>query len=205
MSFQGLVVFLSLAGVYVVNGAVNGWRISYDILVQITSPWDHEVRSPWLALLVALAGYLAVPSVVGALVAYVVVDNNKERRERPAPTVGPNPRGGRYIPRLESLLYAGHGQAVPANFAQRFVEVHDREWGQAQQHWERVVERSLNSDAVQRYAPPKLAMRQAVSAAASILSIVAENSDRCPECLPETTESTDAMGNATESNGSDEQ
>lgn len=197
-SFQGLVVFVVLAVVYLLNGVVNGWRVSYDVMAQITSPWDHDVPVPWLALLLALAGYLAVPSIVGALVGYLVIDSTNNRRERPppdAPTAGSSGRGGRYIPRLESLFYAGHGQAVPANFAQRFVEIHDREWGSAQQHWERVVERTLNSDAVQRYAPPKMAMRQAVSAAASILSIAAEKADRCPECVPE----------PTELNGSDEE
>jgi hypothetical protein len=204
-SFQGLVVFVVLGVLFVSNGIVNGWETSYDVLAQITPPWgDHDVviAAPWLALLLALAGYLAVPSVVGALVGYVVTESSNNRRERPAPdpqTAVSSARSGRYIPRLESLFYAGHGQSVPADFAQHFVEIHDREWGLAQRHWEIVVERSLNSDAVQRYAPPKVAMRQAVSAAASILSVATEEAGRCPECLPEPTEP------EPEPNGSDEE
>lgn len=198
LSFQGFLVFVVLIVVFVINGFVNGWPLSYNVMAQIASPWDPDVPVPFVALVLALSGYLAVPSFVGALVSYLVIDSSKHRRERPAPdpqTAASSGRIGRYIPRLESLFYAGHGQAVPANFAQRFVEIHDREWVRAQRHWERVVERSLSSDAVQRYAPPKVAMRQAVSAAASILSIAAETADRCPECLPE----------PTQLNGSDEE
>jgi hypothetical protein len=205
-SFQGLVVFVVLGVLFLVNGLVNGWELSYNVLAQLTSPWGDPdqhvvVASPWLALVLALAGYLAVPSIVGALVGYLVNESSNNRRERPAPepqTAASGARGGRYIPRLESLFYAGHGQSVPANFAQHFVEIHNRDWGVAQRHWEIVVERSLNSDAVERYAPPKVAMRQAVSTAATILTVATDEADRCPECVPEPTA-------PTEPNGSDEE
>lgn len=187
LSVQGLVIFVALALLFLVNVLVNGWHASYSVMAQITPPWgdnDNKVAVQWLAWLLALAGYLAVPSVVGALVGYAVVESSDNRRDKPAldhQTDGSNLEIDGYIPRLDRLLYKGHGHAVPSKFVGRFVGVHSLVWGRAQEHWERVVMQYLNSDAVPRQAPAKVAMHQAVSAAASVLSTTADQG-RCPMC-----------------------
>ena len=74
----------------------------------------------------------------------------------------------------------GEGWAS-ADFAAAFLALHAGDDAAAQNHWERIVERVLNTDAVDPRATGRKAMRQAVRATVILL----ERSDlrgRCPVC-----------------------
>ncbi|MDX6740182.1 DUF6313 family protein [Actinocorallia sp. A-T 12471] len=88
------------------------------------------------------------------------------------------------IPRLSDLLFRHCGFSVPQGFAESYVKLHDSDWYRAQDHWERVVVRVLNSTAVPESADDEQAMRIAVTAAATGL----HNSPlrtRCSLCVSE--------------------
>ena len=85
------------------------------------------------------------------------------------------------IPRLIGPA-PGHGEGgASADFAAAFLALHAGDDAAAQNHWERIVERVLNTDAVDPRATGRKAMRQAVRATVILL----ERSDlrgRCPVC-----------------------
>jgi len=88
------------------------------------------------------------------------------------------------IPRLDTLCFGGNKYQIPPDFAVAFVKIHgsdDSGWRAAQQHWERVVERVFDTDAVAPDASGERAMAQAVVAAAELLNRLAQR-DRCPLC-----------------------
>jgi hypothetical protein len=84
------------------------------------------------------------------------------------------------IPRLHDLCFTGNRFQVDPAFAEGFVKLHGGIWEPAQDHWEQVVERILNSDAVPERASGRSAMAQAVLAASIILTRTFAG--RCPLC-----------------------
>lgn len=73
IAFVGVPFLLAFAALYVVNGAVNGWRITYEVTLAITSPFDRpDVSHVWWALPLSVAGWLLAPSFIGAIVGYMV-------------------------------------------------------------------------------------------------------------------------------------
>jgi hypothetical protein len=89
------------------------------------------------------------------------------------------------IPLLKEL---SPDYSVPKTFPESFVEHHmdglltgEAHWVIAQHHWEIVVERVLDSDAVSDNADDRRAMRQAVLAA-SVLLVRLLELGRCPVC-----------------------
>lgn len=85
------------------------------------------------------------------------------------------------IPRLIGPASADGQGWVSAEFAAAFLALHGGDEAATQNHWERIVERVLNTDAVAPRATGRKAMRQAVRATALLL----ERSDlrgRCPVC-----------------------
>jgi Family of unknown function (DUF6313) len=87
------------------------------------------------------------------------------------------------IPRLDSLCYRNGFSRIPASFAVTYVKLHDEDWRAAQNHWERVVARVLDTDVVDPEADGKAAMSQAVGAAAILLDRIATRHGRCPLCV----------------------
>jgi hypothetical protein len=92
------------------------------------------------------------------------------------------------IPLLRDLCFPANGFGVATEFAELFVKLHrqpatgdDQAWRDAQQHWEDVVARVLNTDAVTVDAQGHDAMQQAVSAATVLLHRLAHRG-RCPVC-----------------------
>jgi tetratricopeptide (TPR) repeat protein len=62
-----------------------------------------------------------------------------------------------------------------------FVKLHSNDWRLAQAHWEEIVERVLNSDAIESWATGERAVQQAVGAAVRLL-VGPDLRGRCPVC-----------------------
>jgi hypothetical protein len=87
------------------------------------------------------------------------------------------------IPRLDGLCFAKNGfSGVPEGFAVTYIKLHEEDWRAAQNHWELVVARVLDTDAVAPEADGRAAMSMAVSAAAILLDRIATGHGRCPIC-----------------------
>jgi hypothetical protein len=84
------------------------------------------------------------------------------------------------IPHLKELRDS-NGFDISDGFVDRFVELHGNDWRAAQAHWEAVVERVLDTDAVEPSATGRRAIRQAVMASHILLQPMAAR-NRCPLC-----------------------
>jgi len=84
------------------------------------------------------------------------------------------------IPLLDHLCW-DNPFGVNGNFAVGFVKLHKEDWTQAQDHWEIIVEKVLETDAVEKLATGDKAMRQAVTATVTLLETT-ELRSRCPLC-----------------------
>jgi hypothetical protein len=84
------------------------------------------------------------------------------------------------IPHLKDLREAS-GFRVPETFVKSYLQLHRNDWRAAQSHWEAVVGRVLDTDAVDQAANGIRAIRQAVTAAYVVLEAMATR-DRCPLC-----------------------
>ena len=71
---------------------------------------------------------------------------------------------------------------LPAGFVDDFVALHEHDWGRAQSHWERIVARVLDTDAVDPHATGRRAIRQAVQATVILLAR-SDLRGRCPLCV----------------------
>ncbi|WP_328472972.1 DUF6313 family protein [Actinoplanes sp. NBC_00393] len=71
---------------------------------------------------------------------------------------------------------------VPNDFVERFVKLHDEEWKTAEEHWEILVSKVLNTDAVDANATRRRAIYQAVAATVTLLERT-DLRERCPECV----------------------
>lgn len=80
---RGTVLLAALALLYAANGLVNGWTISYDVTIGITSPGDKDILVPALAWPLSVAGWLAAPAVFGAVAGVVISVAITERRRQP--------------------------------------------------------------------------------------------------------------------------
>jgi hypothetical protein len=85
------------------------------------------------------------------------------------------------IPHLRDLCYRQNGYGSDPAFAEEFVKAHDDNWREAQDHWELIVEKVLNTDAVDRSASGRQAVAQAVRYAGIMLGTTGMKS-RCPIC-----------------------
>lgn len=85
-----------------------------------------------------------------------------------------------WIPHLRDLCFTKNGFDVDPAFAEGFVKLHEDDWLLAQDHWERAVQRILNTDAVGVNVSGKRAIEQAVCAAGLVL--VRTLQGRCPFC-----------------------
>jgi len=66
----GVPFAIILLALLLLNGFIIGWWNSFDVLTGTISPVNS--RSPALALVLAITGWLLVPAVVGALAGYAV-------------------------------------------------------------------------------------------------------------------------------------
>jgi hypothetical protein len=89
------------------------------------------------------------------------------------------------IPHLRTLCFGGNRFGVPPEFAETYVKIHacpGRDgWGTAEEHWEQVVDRVFNTDAVKPDAQGDIATVQAVAAAVELLNMFAKRG-QCPQC-----------------------
>ena len=85
------------------------------------------------------------------------------------------------IPHLSHLLEEADGWRGHADFARLYLKLHGERWDVAEQHWEIVVERVLNTDAVDAHASGRAAMGQAVRASVILLERLRAHG-RCPIC-----------------------
>jgi hypothetical protein len=85
------------------------------------------------------------------------------------------------IPHLRDLCYRQNGYGSDPAFAEAFVKAHDNDWREAQDHWERIVEKVLNTDAVDVMASGREAIAQAVTFAAIVLGTT-DLKSVCPLC-----------------------
>jgi lysophospholipase L1-like esterase len=85
------------------------------------------------------------------------------------------------IPRLSDLIYTRNPYGIAGAIAVRFVKLHEEDWQLAQAHWNEIVARVLNTDAVHPNASGATAMYQAVTATARLLDRT-DLRDRCPRC-----------------------
>jgi hypothetical protein len=85
------------------------------------------------------------------------------------------------IPRLSDLCFTHATFDVSNSFVVNFVKLHNGDWRPAQAHWERIVEKVLETDAVERTASGQRAMKQAVAATVELLERT-ELRSQCPLC-----------------------
>lgn len=89
------------------------------------------------------------------------------------------------IPHLSTLCFGGNRFGVAPEFAETYVKIHacpgHDGWGLAEEHWEQVVDRVFNTDAVKPDAQGDMATLQAVAAAVELLDVFAKRG-RCPQC-----------------------
>jgi len=78
--FRGLPLGVVFGVLYVADGWVNGWVISYEVMLAIRSPADPAVRVGALAWLLSLSGWLVAPGVAGAVAGYVISAGIDARR-----------------------------------------------------------------------------------------------------------------------------
>jgi hypothetical protein len=77
---RGAVVLAVCGGLYALNGFLIGWADAYNVMVGITSPAD--VRPQWCAWPLSLAGWAAIPAVVGAAAGYVITEQIQAHHAR---------------------------------------------------------------------------------------------------------------------------
>lgn len=65
---------------YLLNGFLIGWAGAYELLIGITSP--AAVHPQWCAWPLSLAGWAAIPAVVGAAAGYVITEQIQAHRSR---------------------------------------------------------------------------------------------------------------------------
>ena len=91
------------------------------------------------------------------------------------------------IPHLRTLCLGGNRFGVPPEFAETYVKIHacpGRDgWGPAEEHWEQVVDRVFDTDAVKLDAQGDTATVQAVAAAVELLDVFAKRG-RCRSAPP---------------------
>jgi hypothetical protein len=76
---------VSYVALFVINGVLNGWATSYDVSLAIVSPWDKtRVALSALAFPLSFAGWILMPSFVGAIAGYVVAHAIAAHRETSA-------------------------------------------------------------------------------------------------------------------------
>ena len=78
--FRGLPLGVVFGVLYVADGWVNGWVISYEVMLAIRSPADPAVRVGALAWALSLTGWLVAPGVAGAVAGYVISSGIDARR-----------------------------------------------------------------------------------------------------------------------------
>lgn len=66
----GLPITVAISGLLLVSGFLNGWWVTYNLLIGIDSPRD--AHATWLSFAVSLLGWLAVPAITGGIVGYAV-------------------------------------------------------------------------------------------------------------------------------------
>jgi hypothetical protein len=79
--YRGSPLLAAYFGLFLINGAVLGWREAYDVNVGIVSP--ASTRTPTLAWPLSVAGWLFMPSIVGAVAGYIVSTSIVSRRRTP--------------------------------------------------------------------------------------------------------------------------
>ncbi|WP_225824127.1 DUF6313 family protein [Streptomyces naphthomycinicus] len=69
---RGVIVLGVCGALYVLDGFLIGWANAYDVMVGITSP--AAVRPQWCAWPLSLAGWAAIPAVIGSAAGYVITE-----------------------------------------------------------------------------------------------------------------------------------
>ncbi|WP_162948068.1 DUF6313 family protein [Streptomyces europaeiscabiei] len=81
MLIDALPILTVLAVVLLIGAAFLGWRVTYEVLALNTSPYGQTVKNRGAGWLIWLTGWLAVPSVIGAL-AGEAIGHVVERRQK---------------------------------------------------------------------------------------------------------------------------
>jgi uncharacterized protein DUF6313 len=185
MITRGIVIMLAFAAWYVAACLTLGWRESYDVLLGIRSPADTGV--PVLAWPLSFAGWLIAPGVAGAVAGYVITMEIEMQRGRPVEQVVSQHQEdpGELIPLLTELPEVSDAEVGPGvdrtDFFIAYMKLHDGDPSRAQDHWERVVQSVLATDAVDPDASGSRAIAQAVTASVTLLNRFA-TLGRCPRC-----------------------
>jgi hypothetical protein len=85
------------------------------------------------------------------------------------------------MPRLNDLFKFNNRFNVDCSFVARFLKQHNDDWAAAEKHWEIIVSKVLNTDAVEPSASSRRAIHQAVVATVMLLDGT-DLRDRCPVC-----------------------
>jgi len=70
----------AVAGVYLAGAAILGWNAAFEVLTGITAP--QATKTPAIAYVLSLFGWLLVPALVGAAAGYLVTRQIDSRRSR---------------------------------------------------------------------------------------------------------------------------
>lgn len=81
MIFRGGPLLAVCTVLYAANGLVIGWRVSYDVLLAITSP--AATSCPILAWALSILGWLIGPAVAGAVAGHIITASINARRVLP--------------------------------------------------------------------------------------------------------------------------
>ncbi|MFJ1975269.1 DUF6313 family protein [Streptomyces sp. NPDC087903] len=80
MLTRGAVVLALAAGLYLLNGFLIGWANAYDVVTGITSP--SAVHAQWCAWPLSLAGWAAIPAIIGAAAGYIITEQIQAHHAR---------------------------------------------------------------------------------------------------------------------------
>lgn len=78
---QGTPIVAAFVALYVANGFVIGWQLTYEVMLAIESPATAH-RCPALAWALSIAGWLLGPAIAGAVAGVVITGAISSRRTR---------------------------------------------------------------------------------------------------------------------------
>ncbi|MFF0398882.1 DUF6313 family protein [Streptomyces sp. NPDC005248] len=193
---RGTVVLAVCAGLYVLNGFLIGWANAYDVITGITSP--AATRPQWCAWPLSLAGWAAIPAIIGAAAGYVITEQIQAHHARDLSDVldelrrrtsGPAP-----LPRerLVITLHEVHEQGSEAVKAAvlAFGARHplnglsaEPDWGWAEKHFTSLIETIMGTAAPLQDSAAATVHRAKNEAIGFLLAVNTRPDYHCPICV----------------------
>ncbi|WP_261958446.1 DUF6313 family protein [Streptomyces nigrescens] len=185
------------AGLYVLNGFLIGWANSYEVMTGITSP--AEAHPQWCAWPLSLAGWAAIPAIIGAAAGYVITEQIQAHQARELSDVldelrrladrWPSPLlRERLVITLHDVYEQGSEAvkaAVLAYGARHPLDGADAEpdWSWAEKHFTYLIEAIMGTAAPPQDSAAATVRRAKNEAIGFLLAVNTRPDYRCPICV----------------------